>query len=157
MRPLFLAALLRCYPVLAQINIGTTWLSTSFISETYSSSTAVDYGNTPVTPVPTLTADIVIVSSYVTEALASRDIYHTTWTPIIVTRNTTVTDVTWTSPIVATITLSPSTCINEELPSKKTVTNDLNHISINHYYDGDGSGRREIYAYTIPCDCDSDK
>ncbi|KAK3326125.1 hypothetical protein B0H66DRAFT_637441 [Apodospora peruviana] len=127
----------------------TTWFSTSFISEGFHSSRTVKYGNTAVTPVPTSTAPIVEVSSYLSEPTMSRNINSTTWTtvtvteplitsveivyttplaPPTVTQNVTTTEI-WTSPVVATITLPAvtATCTNGAAaasgPSKKvTVT-----------------------------------
>jgi hypothetical protein len=126
----------------AQNNTAVTWLSTSLISEAYSSSITVKYGNSPVTPVPTSTAPIVIVTSYISKPAARKNINWTTWSTVIVTEsleqrwdivyttgtpptvtvNGTSTDVVWTSPTVATVTFAPTTCINSAETPKSTVT-----------------------------------
>ena len=123
-----------------------TWLSTKLISEAFSSSITVRYGSSPVTPVPTSTAPIVIVSSYLSEPVASRNINHTSWATVIatepleqrwdvvyttgtgppptVTVSGTATEVVWTSPTVATVTLTATTCVDlaGTPPPKRTIT-----------------------------------
>ncbi|KAM7218904.1 hypothetical protein V8F06_005784 [Rhypophila decipiens] len=122
-----------------------TWYSTTLISEDFSSSRTIKYGNTAVTPVPTSTAPIFLSTLYLSEPTVSRDINRTTWTtvtviepsgtsiamvyttplgPPTVTQDVTTTDI-WTSPVVATITLPAVTpnCNNAAVPSNvRTVT-----------------------------------
>ncbi|KAM7186270.1 hypothetical protein V8F33_011866 [Rhypophila sp. PSN 637] len=147
MLPLILATALAVLSVAHALNQQSpiTWYSTTLISEDFSSSRTIKYGNTAVTPVPTSTAPIFLSTSYLSEPTVSRDINRTTWTtvtdiepsgtsialvyttplaPPTVTQDVTTTDI-WTSPVVATITLPAVTpnCNNAAVPSDvSTVT-----------------------------------
>ncbi|KAK5653797.1 hypothetical protein OQA88_7955 [Cercophora sp. LCS_1] len=143
---LALAAVAGFSSVLAQnstaaTNTVVTWTSTSFISEEYSNTRTVLYGSSPVTPVPTITANITILRTTITELTASRNINRTTWVnwvttlpletvpttvwatgPRTVTSNETATETTWVTPTLATVTFSPITCTNGAAPPNSTVT-----------------------------------
>ncbi|KAK3386650.1 hypothetical protein B0H63DRAFT_520728 [Podospora didyma] len=130
-----IAALAVSFVACAQAEPITTWLSTAFIDSGFSTSRLIQYGSSAVTPVLTTTAPFVMATSYVHEpTFSSRNINHTIWAtvtitlplttdmsvvyisppppPPIVTRNTTVTDITYITTIVATVTLPATTCDN---------------------------------------------
>lgn len=130
--------------VSAQSNSIITWFSTTGASDTFSSSIEVRYGNTPITPVPTSTAPIALVTSYINEAVASRNINRTSWLTVIetlpveqrwqivytagttppptITVEGTATERVWMSPTIATVTFSQTTCTNGADPPKSTST-----------------------------------
>ncbi|KAK0712927.1 hypothetical protein B0T26DRAFT_715702 [Lasiosphaeria miniovina] len=120
-----------------------TWFSTVFISEAYASSSTIQYGSTPVTPVPTSTAPIVIVTSYIDEPIANRNINQTTWETVLVTvplttqpavlvtttlqpptvtLNSTTTETVYTSAIAATVTFAQTTCSDGATASPTSTT-----------------------------------
>ncbi|KAK0620249.1 hypothetical protein B0T14DRAFT_567016 [Immersiella caudata] len=121
-----------------------TWASTAWISDDFSSSVTVQYGNTSVHPVPTSTASIHRVTSYINEAVASKNVNRTTWSTVMataplesrwdiayttgttppptVTVEGTATETVWTSPTVATVTFAPTSCINGGAAPKSTFT-----------------------------------
>jgi len=128
----------------AQHNPVVTWFSTAYITEAFRSSITVLYGNTSIRPVPTSTAAIVYVTSYINEPVVSRNIEETSWSvvtatqplasewdiiyvagktpPPTVTVDRTITDTVWITPTMATITFSPTTCTNGVSAPKSTVT-----------------------------------
>lgn len=130
--------------VKAQNKTIATWFSTSFIRDDTFATHTVRYGDAPVTPVPTTTEPIVIVTSILTESTASRNINFTSWytaqvtvpvttrlvtiwetpsAPPTTTLNATATTTVWVTPIVATVTLSPTVCAeNGTAPGGKTIT-----------------------------------
>lgn len=112
-----------------------TWFATSYVTEHYTSTTIVNYGTVAVTPVPTSTT-YALATSYISEPVASMDITETYWATVTITEafateyvvvhdsslpGNTVTSNTstfevWTSPTLATITLSTTTCTNGAVP-----------------------------------------
>jgi hypothetical protein len=128
----------------AQRQNATTWVSTSFISEDFSSSITVRFGDTAVTPVPTSTAPLYSETSYIRDFhLVSKNINQTTWAAVTVTEPLayrqsvititrsvpptvtipgTQTDTIYTSPTVATVTFAPTTCTNSLSPPKSIST-----------------------------------
>jgi hypothetical protein len=114
-----------------------TWFATSYATEHYTSTTIVNYGSVAVTPVPTSTA-FKLVTSYINEPPESRDITETYSVTVTVTEalateyivvydgslsghGSTVTSnistfAVWTSPTLATVTLSTTTCTNGVSP-----------------------------------------
>ncbi|KAI2633030.1 hypothetical protein GGS26DRAFT_64786 [Hypomontagnella submonticulosa] len=138
LRSLLTLATLAVVPSYAQNQ--TTWVVTSFITEIYSSSSTVKYDSTPVTPVQRSTS-LDIVTSYTTEAPSSQDKTVTHWvteqvtlpvstyteavtttlsTPLKITSNGTSTIVNWVSPVLATVTLSPTACADSVSPARST-------------------------------------
>lgn len=107
---------------------ATTWYSTSFVSDDYSTRRIIEYGNSPITPVPTSTTFILLAQITLTEPTASRDINKTTWvtqtstaplttetvyTPLTTPLpprstfiNSTTTAYVWTSSSFATLTFT---------------------------------------------------
>ena len=151
---LSLAALSAIHAIHAQLEIQhtktpTTWFSSTYVTEHYISSRTIQYGKTPVTPVPTLTAPLVIERTTLTEPTASRNINHTAWTTLTVTTSLITTEMSiiyasstlppptttanlttsyiWTSPILATITFTTTACnsptgTRQPNPPTKTIT-----------------------------------
>lgn len=122
-------------------NTVTTWYSTSFISEDYNFTRTVLYGSSPVTPVPTFSANITILTTFINEPTVSRNINLTTWTiqqvtmPVetrqtvvyapgsrTVNSSETATETTWVSPTLATVAFTSTTCTNGATPPNSTVT-----------------------------------
>jgi hypothetical protein len=119
-----------------------TWTSTSYVSNIFSSTVRVSYGATPVTPVPTSTA-YSDGTSYINEPVTSSDFLETSWVTVtsvyptatnyVVVYNDSLPDprgtvtsssliaTAWTSPILATITLSTTSCAHNRTPVE-TVT-----------------------------------
>ncbi|KAK4462673.1 hypothetical protein QBC42DRAFT_326706 [Cladorrhinum samala] len=145
----FTALALVILPILAaeaQNQTIATWFSTSFISAGYFTTRTIGYGDTPVTPVPTRTEPIVIITSILTEPTASRNINFTSWytaqvtvpvatrlatvwetpsAPPTTTLNATTTATVWVTPALATVTVSSTVCAagNGTAPNGlKTVT-----------------------------------
>ncbi|TPX07455.1 uncharacterized protein E0L32_002075 [Thyridium curvatum] len=113
-----------------------TWVSTSFITEKYSSWSTIKYGSEAVTPVAKSTS-LSITTLYTNEAPTTSDKTVTTWfigevtvptstytpttilsTPLTVTSNGTSTITKMVSPCLATVTLSPTSCAS----SKQSLT-----------------------------------
>ncbi|KAK3988775.1 hypothetical protein QBC44DRAFT_359792 [Cladorrhinum sp. PSN332] len=142
--------LLQAFTALAVVNLANaqnqtiaSWLSTSFIHDETFSTQTVRYGDTPVTPVPTTTAPIVIITSILTERTASRNINFTSWytaqvtvpvatrlatvwetpsAPPTTTLNGTATTTVWVTPVLATVTLSPTICAENGISPDGTTT-----------------------------------
>ena len=114
-----------------------TWFSTAFIREESFATHTVRYGNTPVTPVPTTTEPIILITSVLTEPTASRNINSTTWhttqvtvpvatrlvtvqttppAPPTITLPGTATTTVRVTPTIATVTFSPAFCANGTTP-----------------------------------------
>ncbi|KAB5511353.1 hypothetical protein GE09DRAFT_1067866 [Coniochaeta sp. 2T2.1] len=127
----------------AQSQTIATWLSTSHIREEYFSTSTIQYSNTPITPVPSKTEPIVLVTSIVTEPTASRNFNFTSFytaqvtlpvttqvvtvrsprpSPPTITLSGTATTTVWATPTIATVTFASTLCANgnSTLPSTTT-------------------------------------
>ncbi|KAB5511232.1 hypothetical protein GE09DRAFT_1067885 [Coniochaeta sp. 2T2.1] len=129
----------------AQNHTIVTWLSTSHIREVSFSTSTIQYGNTPITPVPSKTEPIVLVTSIVTEPTASRNFNFTSFytaqvtlpvttqlvtvrshrpSPPTITLSGTATTTVWATPTIATVTFASTICANgnDTLPSTTITT-----------------------------------
>ncbi|KAM7211806.1 hypothetical protein V8F06_012812 [Rhypophila decipiens] len=128
----------------AQNQSTITWFSTTIIGEETTETSTILYGTKAITPVPTTTPPIVLVSSVITAPTASRNFNYTTWStatttlplttsfitlwqvpasrPTITLPGTGTTTIT-VSPTLATVTIPKTICENNTSPLQiKTIT-----------------------------------
>jgi hypothetical protein len=121
-----------------------TWFSTSTALNDVSTWKVVQYGSTPVTPIPTVGAGLTYETVLVHELTRSRNInltttlyvaqetfpvkseivtvYQTVFGVPTVSANGTGTVASWVTPTVATVTFTPTVCANNGSLPRTTVT-----------------------------------